>query len=105
MLGPVLAGPDAHFSLQWLVEDHDQGKCEFQLCDAAGCGRKLLNDFENGLVTPKVSKRTDMKAALERSGAVFARIGDIAAVGIRPGSAAARSARGRAFADEVEVSD
>ena len=75
------------------------GMSQQELCDAAGCGRKLLNDFENGLTIPKPSKRQDIKSALERAGAVFGSIGSVAVVGERSGTAGSRSARGRAFAE------
>ncbi|MBB3952620.1 helix-turn-helix domain-containing protein [Aureimonas jatrophae] len=74
------------------------GLSQLELCGAADCSRKLLNDFENSLIRPKDTKLEAIKAGLEREGAVFVRIDDMLAVGVRPGRSSRRSARGRSFA-------
>lgn len=79
------------------------GISQMELCAAADCSRKLLNDFENGLIVPKVSKLDAIKAGLEGEGAVFIRIDDMLAVGVRPGRSSRRSARGRSFAGPVDA--
>ncbi|MBB3937219.1 helix-turn-helix domain-containing protein [Aureimonas phyllosphaerae] len=76
------------------------GLSQNELCSIAGCGRKLLNDFENGLVHPKRSKIAAIRAALEEGGAVFVRINDTLMVGPAGGSGVARSARARRFAED-----
>ncbi|RIY01615.1 XRE family transcriptional regulator [Aureimonas flava] len=73
------------------------GISQTELATAAGCGRKLVNDFENGGVVPKATKVAAMREALEEAGAVFVRIDDMLMIGVRPGQGAPRSARARVF--------
>lgn len=81
------------------------GLSQLELCTVAHCSRKLLNDFENGLVRPKASKIDAIKMGLEHQGAVFIRIDDMLTVGVRPGRSGLRSARGRSFTQEGEDGD
>jgi transcriptional regulator with XRE-family HTH domain len=73
------------------------GLSQEQVCAQAGCGRKLLNDFENDIRVPSIEKILDIRRALEQSGAQFFLTEIGIAVGVRSGSASARSARARGY--------
>jgi transcriptional regulator with XRE-family HTH domain len=68
------------------------------LSQRAGCGRKLLNDFENDIHIPSPDKIRDIRRALEECGAVFLSTtrGVGVAVTVEPGSALSKSPRARA---------
>jgi transcriptional regulator with XRE-family HTH domain len=73
------------------------GLSQSELSDLAGCGRKLLNDFENDIRVPSAEKRNDIRRALEDTGAQFFIVNDLVAVAIKPGRASVRSVRAKAF--------
>ena len=78
------------------------GISQGDVCASAGCGRSLLNDFENGLRVPKVSSVARIREALEALGAVFIAHGGRYAVGVQTAAASERTARGRSIADGRE---
>ena len=78
------------------------GISQGKVCERAGCGRSLLNDFENGLRVPKASSVARIREALEALGAVFIAHGERYAVGVRAAAASERTARGRSMADGRE---
>ncbi len=84
---------------------HMLGLSQEQVCTDAGCGRKLLNDFENGLVFPKDSKVAAIKKALELRGAVFLEMPGYIAVAVTADAAAARSPRAEAFFRAARVGE
>lgn len=75
------------------------GISQGKLCERAGCGRSLLNDFENGLRVPKASSAARIREALEALGAVFIAHGERYAVGVRLATASEKTARGQSIAD------
>ena len=76
------------------------GLSQSELCELAGCGRKLLNDFENGIRVPSLEKVLDIRLALESVGARFFTTENGTAVTVVAGSAYDRSARARGFAPD-----
>ena len=74
------------------------GISQVDVCASAGCGRSLLNDFENGLRVPKASSVARIREALEALGAVFIAHEGRYAVGVRTAAASERTARGRSIA-------
>jgi transcriptional regulator with XRE-family HTH domain len=73
------------------------GLSQNELCEIAGCARKLLNDFENDIRTPSQNKRIEIRRALEGAGAKFFISSTGIVVGVRPGSASGKSPRAKAF--------
>lgn len=79
------------------------GMSQAQLCEAAGCGRNLLNDWENGLKVPGATKIADVRAALEAAGAEFFDEGGRGfAVRVDRSRAAGRTPRGRTIGEGRE---
>lgn len=76
---------------------HMLGLSQDEVCIDAKCGRKLLNDFENGLVQPKDSKVAAIRGALERRGAQFLMMPGFIAVAVPEPLAAAKSPRAKGF--------
>ncbi len=73
------------------------GLSQNELCEAAGCARKLLNDFENDIRVPGQEKRDQIRRALETAGARFYLSETGIVVGVRLGAASGKSARAKAF--------
>ena len=71
------------------------GVSQTTLAEAAGCGRNLLNDFENGVSMPRAANAARIRRTLEGLGAIFLRCGDSIAVGVDPGAASRRTSRAR----------
>jgi DNA-binding XRE family transcriptional regulator len=73
------------------------GLSQEDLSERAGCGRKLLNDFENDIHVPSADKVLDLRRTLEECGAVFLSTNDGIgiAVTVEVGSAWSKSPRAR----------
>jgi transcriptional regulator with XRE-family HTH domain len=76
------------------------GLSQGDVCERAGCGRKLLNDLENGLNTPGEDKLRSIRAALEAFGIVFMNVNGMTMIGARADVAGRRSSRARSFAQQ-----
>lgn len=76
------------------------GVSQAEVCDRAGCGRSLLNDFENGLRVPKASSALRIREALEALGAVFVEHRGRYAVSVDPAAASVKTPRARTIAGE-----
>lgn len=73
------------------------GLSQDEVCAEASCGRRLLNDFENGIRIPRDKNVAKIKAALEAFGAVFGDWNGKVAIAVDPDRASIRSPRGRAL--------
>lgn len=73
------------------------GVSQVALAQAAGCGRNLLNDFENGVRVPRVGSAVRIREALEGLGAVFLHCQGGIAVGVVANVAAVRTPRARSI--------
>jgi len=73
------------------------GVSQVALAEAADCGRNLLNDFENGVRTPRVGNAVRIREALEELGAVFLECHGRVAVGVDPEVASKRTPRARSL--------
>jgi len=73
------------------------GVSQVALSKAADCGRKLLNDFENGVRAPRVGNAVRIREALEDLGAVFLTCDGRVAVGVDPEAASMRTPRARSL--------
>lgn len=73
------------------------GLSQSDLGESAGCGRNLLNDFENGVRVPRARNVARLRQALEERGAVFIEIGGRIAVSVDPDVAEKRTPRARAL--------
>jgi transcriptional regulator with XRE-family HTH domain len=73
------------------------GLSQNELSEAAGCARKLLNDFENDIRVPGQEKRDQIRRALEMAGARFYLSETGIVVGVRLGAASSKSARAKGF--------
>jgi transcriptional regulator with XRE-family HTH domain len=74
------------------------GLSQNELCELAGCARKLLNDFENDIRIPSQEKRQQIRRALENTGAMFFWSSTGIIVGVRSGAASGKSPRAKGFA-------
>jgi transcriptional regulator with XRE-family HTH domain len=73
------------------------GVSQNELCELAGCARKLLNDFENDIRIPSQEKRQQIRRALENAGAMFFSSSTGVVVGVRVGAASGKSPRAKGF--------
>jgi DNA-binding XRE family transcriptional regulator len=73
------------------------GLSQNELCEVAGCARKLLNDFENDIRTPSQEKRNQIRHALEAAGARFYLSNTGIVIEVRTGAASGKSPRAKAF--------
>lgn len=73
------------------------GLTQNELSNAAGCARKLLNDFENDIRIPSLEKRDQIRHALETAGALFYLSDTGIVIGVRRNLASGKSARAKSF--------
>lgn len=73
------------------------GLSQEQLCAMADVGRKLLNDFENGVRTPRARNVQRIRSELEGAGATFLAFNGALAVAVDMSKRSERTPRARSL--------